>query len=85
MIKMLSDKNQPPDLIIFMSESVKIKPEELLGIFKSMNLKTPCILITDPFQELLEEKLLNSGFIMQHLFKPVSLKDIKNAIEVSLK
>jgi len=85
LIKMLSDRNQSPDLIIFMSESVKIKPEELLGIFKSMSLKTPCILITDPQQELLEEKLLNSGFIMQHLFKPVSLKDIKNAIEISLK
>jgi signal transduction histidine kinase len=85
LIEMLSDGLGSPDLIIFMSESRQIKPEDLLTIFKRLNLKTPCILITDPFKEILEEKLLNSGFIMQHLIKPVSLKDIKNAIEISLK
>jgi signal transduction histidine kinase len=81
----LSDRKERPDLIIFMSESLHIKPEDLLGIYKTLSLKTPCILITDPLKEISEEKLLNSGFIMQHLLKPVSLKDIKNAIEISLK
>jgi len=85
LIESLSDVNALPDLIIFMSESKHIKAGDLLGIFKKLNLKTPCILITDPNKELLEEKLLNSGFIVQHLLKPVSLKDIKNAIEISLK
>ena len=33
---------------------------------------------------VLEEKLLISGFIKQHLVKPVSLKEISSAIQVSL-
>ena len=76
--------NERPDLIIYMSDSKQIQPEDLIAVFHQLNIDTPCILITDSNQELLEEKLLNSGIIKQHLVKPVSLKEIRNAIQVSL-
>ncbi len=34
---------------------------------------------------LYQEKLLNSGFVMQQLINPISLKEIRNAIQASLK
>lgn len=83
--KVMSDINVRPDLIIFMSESKQIRTEDLLSIFDNLKIKTPCILITDTDQEIIEEKLLNSGIIKQHLIKPVSLKEIRNAIHISLR
>jgi response regulator RpfG family c-di-GMP phosphodiesterase len=82
--QVMSDIKERPDLIIFMSESKQIKTEELLAIFDDLKIITPCILITDSVQALLEEKLLNSGIIKQHLIKPVSLKEIRNAIMTNI-
>ena len=73
-----------PDLIIYMSESRQIQPEDIISVFHQFKVEIPCILITDSNQDLLEEKLLNSGIIKQHLVKPVSLKEIRNAIQGSL-
>jgi signal transduction histidine kinase/PAS domain-containing protein/CheY-like chemotaxis protein len=81
----MSDNRERPDLIIFMSESKEVNTEELMGIFETLKIKTPCLLITGSGQELLEEKLLNSGIVKGHLIKPVSLKEIRKAIQVSLK
>jgi signal transduction histidine kinase len=81
---MISEYDRP-DLIIYMSDSKQIKPGDLVEIFFSLKIITPCILINDPNHELFAEKLLNSGFVMQHLIKPVSLKEIRNAIEASFK
>jgi signal transduction histidine kinase len=83
-IKVVATLSERPDLIIFMSDSKLLHPEELVSILKKFNIKTPCILISDANQELLIEKLLNSGIINQHLIKPVSLKEIRNAIQISL-
>ena len=47
-------------------------------------LKLPLILITDTDQYITKEKLLNSGVAKQVLIKPVSLKEIHNAIQMSL-
>jgi signal transduction histidine kinase len=85
LIKVMTYINERPDLVIYMSDSKQIQPEDLVDIFHRLNINTPCILITDPNQELLEEKLLNSGIVKQHLIKPVSLKEIRNAIQISLK
>jgi signal transduction histidine kinase len=85
LIKVMAYINERPDLVIYMSDSKQIQPQDLVGIFHRLNINTPCILITDPNQELLEEKLLYSGIIKQHLIKPVSLKEIRNAIQISLK
>lgn len=84
LLKVIMDINERPDLIIYMSDSMQIVPDDLLEIFNKTKISIPCILITEPTNELLEEKLLNSGIIKQHLYKPVSLKEIRNAIEHSI-
>jgi len=85
LLKVMMDINERPDLIIYMSDSRQIMPDDLLSVFNSIEISTPCILITESTHELLEEKLLNSGIIKQHLYKPVSLKEIRSAIQYSLK
>ncbi len=84
LLKVIMDINERPDLIIYMSDSRQIVPDELLEIFNKTKISIPCILITESTNELLEEKLLNSGIIKQHLYKPVSLKEIRNAIQHSI-
>lgn len=84
-IEVVSNFKERPDLIIYMSDSKKIEPDDIIRIFNKMEINTPCILITSSNQGLFEEKLLNSGIINQHLIKPVSLKEIRNAIQISLK
>jgi signal transduction histidine kinase len=84
-LKVMSSESESPDLIIYMSDSMHIKPDDLIEIFSKMQINTPCILITDSNHGLLEEIILNSGIVMQQLIKPVSLKEIRNAIQASLK
>ena len=81
----MSDIKDRPDLIIYMNDSKQIRSENLIGLFRRLEINTPCIFITDPNQEIFEEKILNSGIVKQHLLKPVSLKEISNAIQISLK
>ena len=80
-VNIITNIKERPDLVIYMSDSRQIKPEDLVGIFSKLKILTPCILISDSNQELSDEKLLNSGIIKQHLSKPVSLKEIRNAIQ----
>jgi signal transduction histidine kinase len=84
LIKVMSNVNERPDLLIYMSDSKEINQEELAGVFKRLNISTPCVFITEPNQGLLKEKSLNSGFVKQQLVKPVSLKELRNAIQDSL-
>jgi signal transduction histidine kinase/CheY-like chemotaxis protein len=81
----ISEKRLRPDLIIFMSDAEKIKAEDLLDALQNSGSEVPCILIDDPDLDFREEKLVNSGIVSQHLIKPVSLKEIKNAIQLSIK
>jgi DNA-binding response OmpR family regulator len=80
-VKVMNSISERPDLIIYMSDSKQINPEDLVRIFVSQKIMTPCILITDQNQEISDKKLLNSGIIYQQLNKPVSLKEIRNAIQ----
>ncbi len=82
--KVISDKAICPDLLIYMSDSDQIRAEDLIRVFNNQNLKIPCILITDADHDSGEEILVNSGIVKQHLVKPVSLKEIKNAIQLSI-
>jgi PAS domain S-box-containing protein len=84
-VKVMTNVSERPDMVIYMSDSKQIKPEDLVGIFRSQKILTPCILITDPNLEISDEKLLNSGIINQQLTKPVSLKEIRNAIQELLR
>jgi signal transduction histidine kinase/CheY-like chemotaxis protein len=80
----IADKEEIPDLIIYMDDSEEIKAEDLINIYLTKKIKTPLILITDTDEFLSKEKLLNSGIVKQVLNKPVSLKEIRNAIQMSL-
>jgi signal transduction histidine kinase len=84
LIKIMNQVNDRPDLIIYMSESKQVESGDLITLFHQLQIETPCVLITDGSQDLIEEKLLNSGIVKQHLVKPVSLREIRNAIQVSL-
>jgi PAS domain S-box-containing protein len=85
LLKVMTNIDERPDLVVYMSDSKKVLPEEFISIFNKLETATPCILITESGHEFLEEKLLNSGLIMQYLIKPVSLREISNAIQASLK
>jgi CheY-like chemotaxis protein len=84
-VKVMTNVQERPDMVIYMSDSKLIFPEDLVGLFLSQKITTPCILITDPDLEISDEKLLNSGIINQQLQKPVSLKEIRNAIQELLR
>jgi two-component system, cell cycle sensor histidine kinase and response regulator CckA len=84
-IRVMNNIRERPDMVIYMSDSKQINPDDLVEIFRNQKILTPCILITDPNQEVSEEKLLNSGIIYQQLTMPVSLKEIRNAIQELLR
>jgi signal transduction histidine kinase len=84
LVKLMNQKIELPDLIIYMSESKQLLPDELITVFHQLSIETPCIFITGSHPDLIEEKLLISGIVKQHLIKPVSLKEIRNAILASL-
>ncbi len=83
MIKFMTPPADRPDLVIFMTDSRQFHLDELEDIYNRLRIDIPCLLITDPDQELIDEKLLHSGIIKQHLNKPVSLKEIRDAIHTT--
>jgi len=84
-VKVMMNVMERPDMVIYMSDSKQIKSDDLAELFRSQHIVTPCILITDPIQDVADKKLLNSGIINQQLTKPVSLKEIRNAIQELLR
>ncbi|MGE5406797.1 MAG: ATP-binding protein [Methanosarcina sp.] len=81
---MLIEENHRPDLIIYMSDSELIHRDNLARLYTKHRINIPCILIIDPEQDISGEKLLNSGINIQQLLKPVSLRELTGAIQVSL-
>jgi hypothetical protein len=67
-----------------MDDSEEIKAEDMISLYSKKKITTPLILISDNDQFLSKEKLVNSGITKQILNKPVSLKEIRNAIQISL-
>jgi CheY-like chemotaxis protein len=82
--KMVSDKKNSPDLIIYMSDAELVRAEDIICIYADQKINTPCILISDSNQTSEEEKVVNSGIVSQQLTKPVSLREIISAIQVSI-
>jgi CheY-like chemotaxis protein len=85
LIKLISETDTKPDLIIYMDDSKEILPQELIDIYSTKKISIPIIMISDRNQLKSAEKLVNSGIVKQQLTKPVSLKEIHNAIQISLK
>jgi signal transduction histidine kinase len=83
--KMLADPQARPDIIIYMSDAEQIRIDDLVYAFQKYGVLPPCIIITDSNLNIAGEKLLNSGIITQHLIKPVSLKELETAIQLSIK
>jgi signal transduction histidine kinase len=77
-------KKGRPDLVIYLSDAEKIRLGDILSGVPKTGPAMPCILIDDSDHIFSEENLVNSGFISQHLIKPVSLIEIKDAIQLSL-
>jgi signal transduction histidine kinase len=84
LIKIFSDENGRPDAIIYMGDSEEITADDLIILFSKEKINPPIILITDENQFLSKEKLVYSGIVKYHLSKPVLLKEIRNAIQMSL-
>jgi signal transduction histidine kinase/DNA-binding response OmpR family regulator len=84
LLKFVSEKKHLPDLIIYMDDSEEIRPEDLFNIYSGKKINTPVIMISDRNQAQSAEKLVNSGIVKQQLTKPVSLREIQNAIQISL-
>lgn len=85
LMKILKDEKQITDLIIYMDDIPDFTKENLINLLLTDNLNTPVLLITDYEHCFLDEKLVNSGIIKQQLIKPVSLKEVKNSIHLSIK
>lgn len=82
--KIFSGRKNTPDLVIYMIDSEKISEHDLMKYYKNFHLMIPCVLITDMDHGEQGKELIDPGIIKQHLFKPVSLKELKNAIRISL-
>jgi CheY-like chemotaxis protein len=82
-VRSLTRTSHPPELVIYMTDSILVKPEDLLDIYRQSKIVTPCVVITNQNNSISEEKLLNSGIVKQHLIKPVSLKELRNAVQLS--
>jgi len=84
LLNSVADRKSLPDLIIYMCDSSAVSCDDFAVIYNNSDFKVPCILISEADQGILEEKLVISGIIRQHLVKPVSLKEIKDAIQLSI-
>jgi two-component system, cell cycle sensor histidine kinase and response regulator CckA len=78
------EENIPPDLIIYMDDSEDISQDDLISFYSTGKITIPLILISDKNQLQITKKLVDSGIVKQHLSKPVSLREIHNAIQLSL-
>ncbi|HNW56782.1 MAG TPA: ATP-binding protein [Bacteroidales bacterium] len=83
--KVMSGLDVSPDLVIYMTDAGSVSAEEFMRLLKAEKNTIQCILIDDPEVDFNEEKFVNSGIKCQHLMKPVSLKEIKSAIHMSLR
>jgi PAS domain S-box-containing protein len=83
--ELLAGSKTRPDIVIYMSEAEQIKLDDLVNSFHRYKISPPCIIISDTNQLITGEILINSGISCQHLVKPVSLKEIETAIQLSIK
>jgi PAS domain S-box-containing protein len=83
-VRALEGKEGTYDLIIFADDIVSFSPADLLSLFKKTGISVPIIMITDSYDLVLEENVLTSESVRHFLIRPVSLREIKSAIELSV-
>jgi two-component system, cell cycle sensor histidine kinase and response regulator CckA len=73
-----------PDLIVFVDEFDSFTLKDIQDHLTREVLNIPVLLITGSQDLILNESFLNSGFVRHFLLKPVSLMEVKHAIELIL-
>lgn len=79
--RILHDPDDGPGLVICMSDSKLIDQESLIAMIRKGKRSIPLVMLTDADAGDSEQKLINSGIEYQQLSKPVSLKEVRNAID----
>ena len=85
LLKLSNEDIHKTNLIVFSDDQKEITSEILIKFISEKNINLPVIMIVDSDYDLSKEKLLNSGIIKHMLFRPVSLREILTAIQISLK
>jgi PAS domain S-box-containing protein len=84
LLRIFAENVHIPDMIIYMDDSEEITIELIDSLYREKKIQIPLLIITENNRYLSAEKLLISGLIRQVLTKPVSLKEIQNAIQMFL-
>lgn len=83
-LSIMNKKDNRPDLLLFPDDLPDFSFYDMLSVMKRIKHSVPLILITDSQDLILKESLLISGFVKHFLIKPVSLREVKTAIEISI-
>ena len=83
-LSIMNKKDRHPDLLLFPDDLPDFTFYDMLSVMKRIKHSVPLILITDSQDLILKESLLISGFVKHFLIKPVSLREVKTAIEISV-
>jgi len=84
LIELPEDDLQKTDLIVFSDDQKEISSEILMRFILEKNINLPVVMIVDTDYDLSKEKLLYSGIIKHILFRPVSLREMITAIQISI-
>lgn len=80
----IKDENFTPDLILFIDDLDDFTVSDLHLLYERMKIDLPLVLITGGRDLISGGRFLNSLHRIQFLIKPVSLREVRNAIEVVL-
>ena len=83
-LKIISWKECRPDLILFPDDLDNFSFFDLVSVLRKSEAPIPLILITDSHDLILRENSLISEFARHFLIKPVSLKEVRSAIEIAI-
>ncbi len=83
-MRSLSGSDQYPDLIVFVDDMAHFNLVEMTSLLKDCAHSPPVIYISENNNYSREENRIPSGIVKHLLVKPVSLKEITGAIELSL-
>jgi signal transduction histidine kinase len=83
-MKIISRKESRPDLILFPDDLDNFSFFDLVSVLRKSDNPIPLILITDSQDLILRENSLISEFARHFLIKPVSLKEVRSAIEIAI-
>ncbi|MBM3421293.1 MAG: PAS domain-containing protein [Bacteroidetes bacterium] len=84
LLNCLRKKNSIPDLIVHIDGLPDFPANDLLLLIERTGINLPILVITGEQDLISGERFLNSLHRVQFLIKPVSLREVRNAVEVIL-